>query len=281
VLGVQTIVDQAYITAGGGTIKYRVFDEKKEHVIAAPETRIRTDVIATGNNWLIPHIVPAWIAVNDTIEVEIDKGFLQGSHWVSKVVNGFAVGTDEDTEATNFDTVTFGAGINDPIPAGARVRLLKKAATALWIPVERKSQPFEGGESIEMVVDDGTLESKIVEGQGPYFTYASEDGAPAKNQDTYELIQLTAGSTGAFDVGARIRRELGTAVTMTQWPTVTPALAAWISTNPDEIRGGFEGKFPDILAGLKVGQEIKIEIKVDGIADVQGIFPFLEPVVEG
>ena len=125
-----------------------------------------------------------------------------------------------------------------------------------------------------------TFEDEVVQGRGPTFSYASEDGAPAVNQDSYKLIEVV-GLANVIEIGARIRVELGSEVTMTQWPTVTPALAAWISTNPEDVQGGFEGKFPDVLEGLKVGQLVQIEIKMNAGADAQGIFPFLEPVVEG
>ena len=101
------------------------------------------------------------------------------------------------------------------------------------------------------------------------------------DEDRYSFIYTEGGTLSAnYPVGSRVRKLLGSAVTMTQWPTVTPSLGAWTSTDPNEVRGGFEGTLDEDVVGLKVGMTVRVEVTLDGITDQQAIWSWLEPVVE-
>ena len=127
----ETILDQAYLTANGGSATMRVFDHDKEHEIDQPVTRLRSAVLAGGTSWEIPHFAPTWIENGDTIEVYVEDGIDEGTRWEQHVVTTVTPGTNQETAGTNFHTLTMASGVTEALPAGAPIRLVTKAAGAM------------------------------------------------------------------------------------------------------------------------------------------------------
>ena len=256
------------------TSVFRLFYEHKEHSTVEAKTRLRTAIVASGAIWEIPHIVPLWLEAGDTLSILTDAGELHETTIVS-----IAVGTDKDTESTNFDTLTMTAGPSTGCEIGAPITLKIKATTALILPAEAKNQEFESGDTLEFHTDTAVLD--VLTLSTVRTTQSSEGGETAPDQSEYKVLTVAGGTTAPITTNAlrRIRCKLGADISMSEFPTggagTPPVDATWV------LSGGFSGSIEDTKLGLEIGDLMRVEVHFNGGAGLQSIVSTLEPVVEG
>jgi hypothetical protein len=275
----DVVLDQTYLTANGGTAIMRVFDHKKDHVIAAALTRLNDAVLAGGDGWKIPHMAPTWIESGDTVEVFIDGGIDKGTRWERHVVTTVTAGTNQDTAATNFHTLAMATFVTEAMPAGTPLRLVTKAAGSTKIPVEVREfridvQPLSSGDQIEL--DATTAVEVLTMTGGPAEIYASESGAVSWLAFVGSVI-VTGATAGAADAGSRIRRKIQTDITMSEYGDST-SKATWTAF-PNG--GGFAATVPDTWSEVETGMVLELETNFNGgAAGLVDIRSLLADVVE-
>lgn len=258
--------DTVLNAAAGATSLLRVFDVSKQQHLRAATTRLRTDVAASVDIWLIPHIVPAWIEAGDTVTIITDTGV---RHETS--ITSLVAGTDEDTPATNFDTVTVGTAATTPCSEGNGITLLTKGTTGVIYPVEVLQTGFAQADAVEIETNTpGTLHGTTV--SLVQKTKSTEDGEIAPEQPERTVLTLALASTVAVSVRRRLRRKIGGDITMAEYG-VTPHVAG-----ADDW--GWEGTISDSLVGLEEGDLLQLEIHFNGGAGLIDIESLVEPVVE-
>ncbi len=244
-------------TNASATALFRLFNLGKAHELHPAVTRLRTANLSTIT-FEVPHLVPLWIEVGDTILVETDDGEID-----SLVIATVTPGTDAGTPATNFDTFTTGAAVAADCRVGAKVTLHQKGSTALTIPISgAPAGKLVVGDEVEIQRNNFTLKTAVptrIWGG----IHATEDGLPATNHpDDPEAILLPSSLGSAADTGRRVRVKLGGDVTMAEFPSGGaagyPSPVTWLKN------GGFEGTIADTEVDLSLGDLIEIEIHFDG-----------------
>lgn len=258
----NTVLD----AVAGATSLLRVFDVSKQQHLIAATTRLRTDVAASVDTWLIPHIVPAWIEAGDTVSIITDTGVRHETGITSLVA-----GTDEDTPATNFDTVTVDTAATTKCSEGNRITLLTKGTSGVIYPVEVLQTNFAQGDAVEIETNTpATLHGTTVSLMQK--TKSTEDGEIASEQLERTVLTLALASTVGVSVRRRLRRKIGADITMADYG-VTPHVAG-------AADWGWEGTISDSLVGLEEGDLLQLEVHFDGGAGLIDIESLVEPVVE-
>jgi hypothetical protein len=262
----NSMLDNAGASATG---LIRLFNERKEHLVAAAQTRLRADVAVSGSTFLIPHIIPAWLDNGDTISIVTDEG----QTWET-TISSYTAGTGKSTPSTNFDTIVVDGTVPGACAAGAIITLKTKVAVSKHFPVITKTEEMEPGDVCEIESDTGISDDETI--FTIRVTQSSEDGETAANQAEYKVVTFVAKNTQpvSTNVPRRIRVKIGADITMDEYP-VPPVAATWI------VSGGFEAVIPDTLLGPEHGDLFRIECHFNGGAGLQKIISILEPVVEG
>lgn len=264
-----TVLNQAYLTANGGTIVMRVYEERMTYEVVELTTRLRADVAAGAVTLTVPHCALQVFATGDQVEVQNDTGEFEQRQIT------FAAGTDESTPATNFDTLTI-PGLGEAASAGNLVRLTKRATAAPNLAVVALGSgtqiPFNTCE-IETDVPN-VFDNEIIARMAR--TQWTEDGALAANQPNFALMHFIGTTVGAISPGRKIRRRVdGTVdVTMTEYgtePTWTDLPAG----------GGFEATFADDLLDIETGALLRLAFILSGIPALEAVTSILETVVDG
>jgi len=256
--------------ASGATSLFRLFDNDKTCQVIAPETRLRSAMVAAATVAEIPIMLPRWHEDGDTIELDLDDG----------TVHVTTVSTYDATDAS-FDTITLAAGIPASRSAaeGAQIRLTTKAiggqVFAITSQRYQSDIPLKIDDTIEMETDTvGTFDAKVVdEMQRLSATEAVGTTAvdAAIDQPLYDLLILTVGSTTAISAGRMVRRKYGADVSMSEYGTVVAGGEDW----------GWKGVIPDTL-DVKVGVDLLVEIRFTGSGGgLNDKVAFVLPVVGG
>jgi hypothetical protein len=264
-----TVLDQA----SGAACVARVYDEQKECAVLAAETRLR-EAFSDGPTVTIPHIVPQWIQAGDTMLMELDSGL-----WVNFTVDTVTPGTDENTPATNFDTlgitVTKPAGISAVAAIGNRLQLSSKGSSAAdqQIPIQVKYNPPARLDEVTLWTTDPATPERDMVVDFIHTTYATEDGEIAVDQDEVQVLSIIGQSiSNTLAIGGMIRTEIGADITMAEYGTPVAGAQDW----------GWEGTFADSMPDLREGSMVRIiitfnEAVLPGFKDTVNL---IEPVVD-
>lgn len=244
--------DTALDSASGATSLFRLFDNDKTCFVIAPETRLRTAMVAAATAAQIPIMLPRFHEDGDTIELDLDDDTVH----VTTVASYDA--TDD-----SFDEITLTAGIpaGRSVAEGGKIRLTTKAVGgkvfAIFSQRYQSDIPLEIGDTLEMETDTvATFDSKVVDEMQRLSATEIVDDLPvdaAIDQPLYDLLILTVGSTTAISAGRQIRRKYASDVTMSEYGTVVAGGEDW----------GWKGVIPDTL-DVKVGVNLLVEIRFTG-----------------
>jgi hypothetical protein len=237
-VGPQKLLDDVILDDNASaSADLRIFNDQKTHTVAAAQTRLGTAVAATGDTWLVPSIIPAWIEVGDTLALIDDLGERHET-----TVNSYTPGTDADT-------IVVAAGAPGAAAIGNAITLIIKATTALVIPVCQLDVAFDQGDPIEVETDtigtvDDTTVSRIRECQ------QNENGEAVTGSTRPLVFVLAAGTSAPVSVGRALRNKLG--------DTLTPMIEYGSPlTNTDTW--GYAITVPDDHPGIELGQTLRLE----------------------
>ena len=256
--------------ASGASSLFRLYDNDKTSFVIAPETRLRTAMVAAATVAQIPIMLPRFHEDGDTIELDLDDGTVH----VTTV-------SSYDATDDSFDAITLSAGIpaGRSMAAGDKIRLTIKAIGGKVFAISsqryQSDLPLESGDTLEMETDTvATFDSKVVDEMQRLSATEVVDDKPvdaAIDQPLYDLLLLTAGSSTAISPGRQIRRKYGADVTMSEYGTVAAGSEDW----------GWKGIIPDTL-DVKVGVNLLVEIRFTGSGGgLNDKVAFFLPVVGG
>lgn len=262
--------DTALDAASGATSLFRLYDNDKQSIVLAPETRLRTAMAAAETAAQIPIMLPRFHEDGDTVELDLDDGTLH----VTTVASYDA--TDD-----SFDEITLTAGIpaGRSMAEGAKIRLTTKAIGGKVFAINSKRYqsdiPLEIGDTIEMETDTvATFDSKVVDEMQRLSATEVVDDLPvdaAIDQPLYDLLLLTVGSSTAISPGRMVRRKYGADNTMGEYGTVVAGGEDW----------GWKGVISDTL-DAKLGVNLLVEIRFTGSGGgLNDKVSFVLPVVGG
>jgi len=247
----------------------RLYDERKETRTAEFQTRLTLGADASATTLKIPKFTPSTVfGILDTILIELDDGNTE-----QRSVSGHL-----DTSNAGYDVITVGSGISYAASAGNLVFLKIKSSGASVFALERAGA-LAVGDQVEIYEDDGDL--KVANISKLQAVSATEDSVnvlatAAKDQPVFFAVTLDSAFTGAVSSNARIRRKLGSDVSMTtsfgSFPTtdVVAGDSSW----------GFRGVIPDTQSDLVPGQDVRIEVTYDDGANKRLLTSMLAKVLE-
>jgi len=213
----------------------------------------------------VPLFTPDPISSGDKVRVTLDDGSVKEA-----VLTGKA-------NSTGYQTLTFGTTLGVSSAAGNLVEVRTLVASAVLFTV-RPDVLLEIGDDVEILQDDGSpLSSTITQVQRVVATEDADNVAavPAKNQPVFHAFTTAAGRAQATSSGSRVQVKLGADVSLSSFgsfPASNPVSgdAAW----------GFRGTIPDTQAGLKAGQDVRVEVTYNGGAGLQLVTSIFAKVVD-
>jgi hypothetical protein len=246
--------------------KARIYNERKETQVRTFATRLTAAALSGDSAVKVPLLSPDPIVSGDTVRVTLDDGSVKEA-----ALSGSA-------NSTGYQTLTFATTLGVAAATGNLVEVVTKVASATVFPI-RADTLLEVGDQVEIRQDDGqSLTTTIIQLQKVVATEDASDLAPtaAKNQPTFFAITVAAGRAQATTAGARLRVKLGDDVSSLasfgSFPTSNPVAGdtAW----------GFRGAIPDDQAGLKAGQDVRVEIEYNGGAGLQLVTSIMAKIVD-
>lgn len=266
---VNADLDAAVALSPPPTVTASLYHERKEVRTVEFVTRLTLDEPSTVTVIALPKTTPAVFEAADTLAIDQDNGTVHETTIVSVNVGN-----------AGFDEVTITAGLTAAASAGSTVRLTKKGGTSVILVIQSPGGPIALEKGDTVVVDRDIGAATFAVNQVRTIT-SVEDAANvtatvARNQATFECIELSAALSGAVSSGRSVRRKLGTDITMASFgtfPTSNPLLgdSSW----------GFRGLITDAHVGLEIGMTVRIEVIFNGGADLQMVKSLRANVVEG
>jgi hypothetical protein len=270
----NTVIDSA--TEGTAVVTLQVYLEDVEMRTIVGTTRMREEIASGATTCTIPHFEVPFMATGDTISFHSDNGEL------NEGTVTYSAGTGVETEATNFDTLTFSAttGI---CAKGTVISMTKGVAAKTKFPVSFRSRALTTaleaiGVTIEIEPDDPTvtITSPFAASTLPITSVvATEDGSAAENQDIFSILNFSSATgSSAVSAGSRIRCKIGDDI------AVTGEYGTAVAGNDD---WGWEATIPDVLtqsAVIRSGDTLRLVVTLSGIAGFQDIESILARVVE-
>jgi len=237
---------------------FRVFKEREEHTLGQAKTRSRNALAAAAVTLEIPYFEQQIYYTGDTIVVAQENGRLHSS--AITVVRG----TDKDTPATNFDTITLSVGVVSSVAVGAEVFMSAKGTTGVNWHVEKKDLPFGTDDRFRIRMGSGVVEQKTIVG-GESDVRVWEDGERASDQGVISMVEVNAAVSVATETGASapLRSEIflasGDPVAMSIYPA---------SPGPYPVGSDAWGYAGTLIAAdtasMGAGLRLQIEITFDG-----------------
>ncbi len=217
--------------------------------IVAKTMTVDADAAISSGSFTMPYYAVAWLEVGDEIEWTNEYGERR-----TATITVVTPANDRYTPATNTTAVSFTPVNTDIIREGTEIRMIKKGADNVKIPVQLTADAPVGA-SLQAEIETDTIGANqtvsIDADDAVPWVEATFEGETAPNQELFRILDVTGLSGGGtISPGRRVRVQLGSDIAMTEYGTAV--------AGADDY--GFEGTIPDTLTPSQAAQAIRLEV---------------------